>query len=526
MSLRRISILNQYQERHILLTGATGFLGKVLLAMMLDRLPNIGCIYVLIRRNKQYSALERFIQETLSSPVFSTLQKKQQAEFTNFITQRVRVLEGDVTLPDLGLNAALTQHLQENIDLVINAAGLIDFSPDIRHGLNINVYGTLHVANFVSQCKHAALLHISTCYVAGNSSTLMEEHVETHKAPNGNAFNAETELSTLQDHIQQITHGNQHCRSYRRPLTALGHERATQWGWSNTYCYTKALAEYLLVMRYPNLRLTIVRPSIVESAVNFPFQGWNEGLNTSAPFCYLLGGWYPYVTARKNYILDIIPVDYASNAILVIGAAALSQVSAPVYQLASSCNNPLYIGFVAELCRKWHQQYWKKTGLTWYNRHLRTLKPIKCIGPKHVLGPERLLNLLTKVQPYLNNKLMQPFKDKLEHMKQILQRINKIHVLFRPFVHDNLHQFAANAIEQLLPEEEFKHAIKQLDWKNYWLNIHMPGMNQWIYPLYKGKKIEFSSTGFELTAKEKALLFSLPHMEYAHNGSNRTLLSS
>jgi len=69
-------------------------------------------------------------------------------------------------------------------------------------------------------------------------------------------------------------------------LTDLGMERAQHWGWPNTYTYTKSLGDQVCAAA-KDVRACIVRPAIVESAVRYPFEGWNEGFTTSSPLAFL-----------------------------------------------------------------------------------------------------------------------------------------------------------------------------------------------------------------------------------------------
>src|SRR5439155_22357160 len=87
-------------------------------------------------------------------------------------------------------------------------------------------------------------------------------------------------------------------------LTRAGMERAQHWGWPNTYTYTKSLGEQVLASA-PDLRYAIVRPSIVESAVSYPFPGWNEGFTTSAPLAFAGIKGHRGVPAGERTVLDI-----------------------------------------------------------------------------------------------------------------------------------------------------------------------------------------------------------------------------
>jgi long-chain acyl-CoA synthetase len=54
---------------------------------------------------------------------------------------------------------------------------------------------------------------------------------------------------------------------------------------------------------------TIVRPAVIESADTYPFAGWNEGINTSAPIIYMALKGQVQFPADPRLCLDIIPVD-------------------------------------------------------------------------------------------------------------------------------------------------------------------------------------------------------------------------
>ncbi|MGH9326008.1 MAG: SDR family oxidoreductase, partial [Terriglobia bacterium] len=57
-----------FEDHEIFLTGASGFLGKVILGMLLDRYPRLKQLHVLIRPGAGLSAAQRFADEVLASP--------------------------------------------------------------------------------------------------------------------------------------------------------------------------------------------------------------------------------------------------------------------------------------------------------------------------------------------------------------------------------------------------------------------------------------------------------------------------
>ncbi len=84
-------------------------------------------------------------------------------------------------------------------------------------------------------------------------------------------------------------------RWLRQTLAEAATQRANELGWPNTYTFTKSLSESLIrnfLDAQPNAAVAVVRPAIVETSIEKPFLGWNEGINTSASLSYLLGTFF------------------------------------------------------------------------------------------------------------------------------------------------------------------------------------------------------------------------------------------
>ena len=94
---QQLSIRKTLAGKNILLIGTTGFIGKVWLANLLSDVPEIGKIFLLIRRQKSTTALRRFEKLVEESPVFDALQQRYGADFPRFMTAQISVVEGDIT---------------------------------------------------------------------------------------------------------------------------------------------------------------------------------------------------------------------------------------------------------------------------------------------------------------------------------------------------------------------------------------------------------------------------------------------
>ena len=86
----------------------------------------------------------------------------------------------------------------------------------------------------------------------------------------------------------------------------------------NTYTFTKALAEKSLLKKRGNLRVTIIRPSIIQATYTDPFRGWTDSIAASG-FQILMNatGMLHFVHTKRETCLDLIPCDFVTNQIIV-----------------------------------------------------------------------------------------------------------------------------------------------------------------------------------------------------------------
>src|SRR5438270_12675552 len=317
-----------FNGRKIFLIGGTGFLGKVTLSMLLHRFPNVGRVYVTVRARSQEESEVRFWNSVITAPPFDPLRERFGSAFEGFIRDKVAVLGGDIGDADLGYSEEEAQRVADDIDVIINSAGNVTFNPTLESALRTNVVGTQNVIAFAKRMRRPALIHVSTCFVAGNRSGPVWENEDVigyfprKNELKGVEFSVEQEIADcakmseraraeakdamrvaqfrelarkrlneeLSDADDPDARGLAVARERkvwtRNRLTELGIERAKFWGWPNIYTYTKVLGEQLVAAETGIVR-SIVRPSIVESAKDYPFPGWNEGFTTTALIIFM-----------------------------------------------------------------------------------------------------------------------------------------------------------------------------------------------------------------------------------------------
>jgi thioester reductase-like protein len=524
-----LSVRQTLAGKNILLIGVTGFIGKVWLAQLLNEVPQIGKIYVLIRRQRSTTARRRFEKIFEESPVFDPLQERLGSEFAEFVSQRVEVIEGDVSQPGLGIAPETRAHLAHHLDLVVNSSGLTDFNPDLREALASNVAPVLHLVEFIRASDHAALMHLSTCYVVGGKDGRVVEEVQPNYTPLGIAdFDAEREWHSLQEvvaHAEARAESSEITAALRRQalgkhrgseepagpelenlirknrvrwlrnrLTRAGTRRARRLGWPNTYTLTKSLAESMIVRHGAGLPIAIIRPSIVETSTDQPFRGWNEGINTSAPLSYLLGTYFRQLPTNERKCLDVIPVDMVCRGMTLIAAAIISRRHEPIYQLSTSASNPCDMGRSIELTGLAHRKHYRSQQSleNWMRMQFDTIPVSKSRYEKFSVPAQKaVVKGINRAASVLQMK-----KPPLARQERDLARVEKLIDLYKPFILHNEQVFEAQNVQLLsaaLPPEElaaFGYDPSAVDWWDYWINIHIPALRRWVYPLIEGRPME------------------------------------
>ena len=539
----RLSPTEIYNDRNVFLIGSTGFLGKVTLSMLLHSFPNVGRVYVTVRARSQEESEVRFWNSVITAPPFDPLRERYGSAFEGFIRDKVAVLGGDIGDVDLGYSEEEAQRVADDIDVIINSAGNVTFNPTLESALRTNVVGTQNVIAFAKRMKRPALIHVSTCFVAGNRSGPVWENEPVvgsfprkHELP-GVEFDAEQEIkdcAKLAERAREEARDAMMLANFRElarkrlneenrdaddpdamglavarerkvwirtRLTDLGVERSAFWGWPNIYTYTKSLGEQLVAAEKGIVR-SIVRPSIVESALAYPFPGWNEGFTTTAPIIFLVLKGQTQIPSNEKLILDITPVDQVASVMLAVAAQACVEEPPLVHQAATGDSNPnrmdRIIGLVGLYKRKHFQE--KDSGFKLVNEIAARMEPRpvststfeKFSVPMFNSAAKKASSLLDRARPRWGGgraaDVIDRMKTTVDRVEEITRETTEAFDMFRPFTVENAYVFRSDNVRSLfgrIRQEEqglLGWFPDKFDWYDYWLNIHLPGLKKWVFP--------------------------------------------
>ncbi|OAA29243.1 HAD-superfamily subfamily IB hydrolase, TIGR01490 [Frankia sp. EI5c] len=355
--------------KRVFVTGVTGFVGEALLERLLAEFPDTR-IVALVRPRGSHSGMAR-LERMIRKPAFSELRKQLGREgLAALLAERVQVIEGD--LAEMG-------SLPSDLDVVIHCAGEVSFDPPIDEGFATNVGGVQALLRAVrASGARPHVVHVSTAYVAGLRSGHIAEGRLVHdvdwrveqasaerarqaaedasRAPETSArFRQDATARHARAGAQTVSAEAEAARRawVARRMVAAGAERAQVLGWTDAYTFTKALAERYLEESHGDLPLTIVRPSIIESALAKPFPGWIEGFKMAEPLILAFGrGELPDFPASPDAVVDIIPVDLVVNALLAAAGSPPPPVDVPAYYtVCSGFRNPLLFRDLYEYVR-------------------------------------------------------------------------------------------------------------------------------------------------------------------------------
>ena len=501
-----ISAVQAFSNCTMLLMGGTGFVGKVFLAMILDRFPELRHLIVQVRRKKNISGEQRFFSDILSSP--PVRRTVEHLGGVDAVRQKVTVLEGDLDEPLCGFSADRIGELKGKVDVVVNLAGVVDFDPPVNESFETNVYGTQHLIALV-QLLETRLVHVSTCYVAGKRNGRIPEDTEIdgyfprrETAPN-ERFSVEKELEWYEQFVRKTRESrDSNPRPVRERLREGGMARADFWGWTNTYTYTKSIGEQLLAQT-PGLKYCIVRPAIVESSMEFPFPGWNEGFTTSAPLVLMGGEGVKGWPVRKDGPLEVIPVDLVAQGILIVAAAMLSGKARRVYHLASADENPImlprlvsFLGMNSRYKHK-HKKEGNRLANAWkayVETQVITVESLQARRSRLHRGLDIIHAALTLGKTLLGARKIDPYLKSLRDTRRQIRAQEITLDKFLPFMFHNSFVFETRNIRETaaqLTNEDLKRICwdpKTIDWADYWVNIHTKGIERWIRPMFASSR--------------------------------------
>lgn len=324
-------VVEFFSGLNVLVTGGSGFIGKILVDKLLRTCSKMEKLYMFMREKKGKSAEQRF-QEHFEDVLYARL-KREQPDFA----KKVVMIPGDTGKINLGLSERHRELLRDT-HVIFHGAATVRFDEKLRKATDINVRGIKQMLLFAREMPNLkAFVHISTAF----SHCVLKVIDEKFYAPPLETDKLITLVDILDDaNLDQIT------------PTLIGQ-------FPNTYAFTKAIAEDTVKQYSTGIPTCIVRPSIVIATEKEPIAGWINNLyGATGVVVGAAVGLLRTLHCRKDNVADIIPADYVINNVIVAAwdiaktrpksesstAKELEVFEPPIYNTVSSCQNPIKWG--------------------------------------------------------------------------------------------------------------------------------------------------------------------------------------
>ena len=536
----RIHLGEAFAGKGILLLGGTGFLGKVVVGMLLEHFPEVRRLYLMVRARDLEGSRTRFREMVEESAAYEPLRRRHGDRGWDFLNERVEVLPGDITDADLGFGEDEARRIAGDIDLVLNCSGRVEFNPPLENSMSTNVRGTRNVIAFARRMRRPALVHISTCFVAGNrSGEIYEDEPLIGYFPRRDRedqeFRVDREIEDCERLAARVRdESNDKSRAdefreaarrrfrdegrnpddaralrlaiaaerrnwVRRRLRDLGIEKAQGWGWPNIYTYTKSLGDQLVAEADDVVR-AIVRPAVVESALSFPMTGWNEGFTTSAPLVRMALRGQNLFPVKDGVVLDVVPVDLVASATLAVAAETIVAEPHLVYQVASGDRNPSEASRLVDLVGIYKRRHFrnKPGGLKLWNEILARMEATRVRSDRF---EQQTLKWMRRSAEGLHGALdrtaaeplgpmaaaVDSLRKQVRSFEDFVVRGERHYHTFRPFIAGERFIFRADNTRDLFSrldgnDGKLYFRPEEIDWYDYWLHVHLPGLEKWVFP--------------------------------------------
>ncbi|KAK9755933.1 hypothetical protein RND81_01G060300 [Saponaria officinalis] len=432
------SVLKFLENKAILVTGGAGFLAKIFMEKVLRTQPNVKKVYLLLRANDDKAASLRLQNEILGKELFKVLKQKMGAKFNSFISEKVTVVAGDITLEDLSIkDLNLKNELWSHIDVIVNLAANTNFDERYDVSLYLNTFGAKHVLDFAKKCtKLKVFIQVSTAYVSGETAGVVKE--TPYKM--GEALNGRHGLDIEMEK-----------RLVEYKLEDLFAEGATQ-------------DVIKLAMKDMAIQRTIDSLAVAYGKGRLP--------------CFL---------GNPHSIVDVIPADMVVNSIIVAAMAhANEKGSVRIYHVGSSVKNPVNFNSLHEITYQFFKNHpcINKSGNPIIVGHVKVLGSMSSF--KTYLSLHYLLPL--KGLEVLNAAMCQYFKGTCMDMRRKINLLMRLIDIYRPYlfykaIYDDTNterlRIATRETEEV-ETEMFYFDPNLINWEDYFMNTHLPGIVKYV----------------------------------------------
>ncbi|KAL5781062.1 hypothetical protein ACOSP7_006091 [Xanthoceras sorbifolium] len=369
----------------------------------------------------------------LGKDLFDCLRLKHGKYYEDFMLRKLVYVCGNVCESNLGMDPNSMDAVAPQIDVIINSAANTSFDERFDVAVTTNTKGPARLLNFAKKCnKLCIFIHISTAYVNRESKGRVPS-----PPPLFHPISLDVEAE-----MKLISHSNLHFHDNQRAhkMKQLGLDRARNYGWRNVYEYSKAMGETRIIQ-------------------------------------------------EKKEEIPVVPLDMVVNAIIVAMAKHGTAVRKPedlnVYHVVPCGKNPLTIGELFNFSF----EHFNSSPMISVGGEKIDITRVKFLSPKEDPSPyileayfklNGLTNATTSDEVLLSQRLERRYQKVLNYNARLAQ-------VYGPYLFekgssrsdkDDTQELLAAMSEE--EKQSFGFDMERLDWKDFFMNIHIPGLRKYV----------------------------------------------
>jgi nucleoside-diphosphate-sugar epimerase len=457
-------------------------------------------VLLLLRAADAQAARRRLLDEVLASDAFAGLPGEPPAALVE--SGRLIAVAGDLEAGRLDPGAAVGWG---EVDTVVHCAASVSFEDPLDEILALNAFGPAELLESLRGAGAAPhFVHVSTAYATDCRRSVVPEDGPLHGGlaeldPERLMETAREWRAAVEEESRRPAMRREFAREAGRDaahragidpaeraeerrrqwvsqqLAARGRRHAIAAGWPATYALTKALGERLLSEQ--GAETTIVRPTIIESALSQPRPGWLEGIKVADPLilAYAARG-LTHLPGRADNLIDVVAVDQVANA-CVAAAAYPPEGGRRTLAVASSSRNPLTLGELAAQIRT----YFRREPLRRRDGTPIEIGELRFVDRKQALRKTMRRAALARVAARAAGLGPAPMgtERKLRRNSRLAAQVTRMVKIYGPYTElscafDDRNARALAASMQPADREALPFDTAAIDWRSYLQDTHLP----------------------------------------------------
>ncbi|KAF3795296.1 Fatty acyl-CoA reductase 6 [Nymphaea thermarum] len=151
------------RKHNMLITGTTGFVGKLLIEKILRSQPDVGKLFLLIQGPNQEAVNERLKNEIINAELFKRLKGVHGISYEAFMLSKLVPVVARLGEDSLGMEEKVQKDIEDNVDVIVTCAANTKFDERYDVALNTNTNGASRLVKLARRCrKLKVFLHVST----------------------------------------------------------------------------------------------------------------------------------------------------------------------------------------------------------------------------------------------------------------------------------------------------------------------------------------------------------------------------